>query len=125
MLTGYALGVLLFTQAGVATTVNDQDRFTQTSEVAFEEISNGHGAEAVEAIERLLEDQPNDPSLLINLAAAQIQLGRYDEAAESYRRAMTSRERYALELADGNWIDSRLAARRGLQAVQGQVLAMR
>ena len=125
MLTGYALGVLLLTQAGVATTVNDQDRFTQTSEVAFEEITDGRGAEAVAAIERLLEEQPGDPALLINLAAAQIQLGRYDEAAESYRRAVASSERYQLELADGNWIDSRLAARRGLHALQGQVLAMR
>ena len=125
MLTGYALGVLLFTQAGVATTVIDQDRFTQTSEVAYEEIADGRGAEAVEAIERLLEEQPGDPALLINLAAAQIQLGRYDQAAESYRQAITSSERYQLELADGNWIDSRLAARRGLQTLQGQVLAMR
>jgi len=125
MLTSYTLGVLLFSQAGLATAVIDQDRFTQTDEVAYQEISDGRGAAAAEAIERLLENQPGDPALLINLAAAQIQLGRYDRAAEAYRQAIASEVRYDLELADGRWADSRLAARRGLETLEGQVLAMR
>ena len=121
----YAVGALLFTQAGLATATADQDRFTQLDEVAFEQVTEGHASEAVTRLEALLQSQPDDPALLINLAAAQIQLGRYDKAADCYRQAIASQQRYDLELAGGLWVDSRLAARRALAALEGQTLAMR
>ena len=125
MITGFAAGVLLFSQAGLAMASADQDRFTETSDVAFEEIAEGRAADALPSLEAQLESRPDDPALLINLAAAYIQIGRYDRASESYRMAIESDERYDLELADGNWIDSRLAARHGLKTLEGQMLAMR
>lgn len=97
----------------------------QTRDVAFETLAAGHTEEAIGRIEQLLTQRPDDPALLINLGAAYLQQGDYRRAEDAYRRAVESDERYRLELADGSWVDSRRAARRALEALEGTALAAR
>ena len=126
MITMLAGSVLLLAQAGTAAVLlDDGATATETSEVAFEAVAEGRSNEAIAEIERLLEEQPDDPALLINLGAAHAQQGDYQRAAECYRRAVQSDERYKLELADGRWVDSRLAARRALKTLEVHTVAMR
>lgn len=124
MIAILAGGVLLMSQAGTTTVLLDPNA-TEANDVAYEAIAEGRVAAAIVEIERLLEQQPEDPALLINLGAAYAQQGDFDRAAESYRRAIESDERYKLELADGSWADSRLAARRALKALEMRTVAVR
>ena len=124
MITILAGSVLLLAQAGTATALLDSAA-TETVEVAYDAIADGDSNEAIAELERLLEQQPDDPALLINLGAAHAQQGDYQSASECYLRAAESDERYKLELADGRWMDSRLAARRALEALEVQTVAMR
>ena len=124
MITIFAGSVLLLAQAGTATVLLDEGA-TETNEVAYEALADGRSNEAIAEIERLLEQRPGDPALLINLGAAYAQEGEYDRAEDCYRRAAESEERYKLELANGKWVDSRLAARRALAALEMQTLAAR
>ncbi len=94
-------------------------------DVAFAEIATGQADRAITRLEQLLVQQPDDPALLINLGAALLGRGDLARAAEAYRRAAASPDRYPLELADGSWLDSRTAARRALRALEGRQLAAR
>lgn len=128
MITAILVGsALVFAQAWAPTglpetTMPDP---VQSRDVAFDAITAGRVQEAIERIEELLAQQPEDPALLINLGAAYLALGDYTRAADAYRRAAASEERYQLELADGRWIDSRVAARRALAALEGREIAVR
>jgi cytochrome c-type biogenesis protein CcmH/NrfG len=88
-------------------------------EVAFEELTSGRSAQAIVALESSLREEPGDPATLINLGAAYAQQGNAAAAARSFRAAMSSDTRYRLELADGSWVDSRQAARRALESLDG------
>lgn len=125
MITTLAFSALLMAQAGTSFAVDQQAASTAPTEVAFEEMANGRHTEAVTQIEALLAENPEDPALLINLGSAYLHLGDLDLAADSYRRAIESDERYNLELADGSWVDSRRAARQALENVEGRQMAMR
>ena len=64
-----------------------------------------------------------DPSRLINLGTAYARLGRTADAAIAYRSAIDSPIRYDLELANGDFMDSRWAARTALARLdQGRPL---
>lgn len=97
----------------------------EVTDVAYEALAEGRSGDAIVLLEQLLEQQPGDPALLINLGAALLQDGQYERAAQAYRDAVATDERYRLELADGRWIDSRLAARRALESLETRTLAMR
>jgi tetratricopeptide (TPR) repeat protein len=95
-------------------------------DVAYQELVEGKNAEAVAKLEAspLVED--GDPAALINLGTAYARLGRLDEARTCYKAARTSNDRYFLELADGQWVDSRRAASMASSALRrGEVLALR
>lgn len=96
-----------------------------SQDVAFAQLAAGRSAEAIVRLEQMLVQQPDDPALLINLGAAHLDRGDLARAAEAYRRAVASPDRYSLELADGSWMDSRSAARRALRALEGRQLAAR
>jgi len=124
MMTIFAASALVLLQAGTAPAA--ATAATEINDVAFEAIAAGRTSDAIDKIQQLLAEQPEDPALLINLAAAHLQRGEYEYAAQAYQRAVESDDRYRLELADGSWMDSRLAARRGLEALQDhRALAMR
>lgn len=83
-------------------------------DVAFEALAEGRTAEAVAQLQRNGGEQATDPAVLINLGTAYARQGRMEEARAMFEAAMTSSERYDLELADGSWVDSRRAAKMAL-----------
>ncbi|PKP87037.1 MAG: hypothetical protein CVT78_07780 [Alphaproteobacteria bacterium HGW-Alphaproteobacteria-17] len=82
--------------------------------VAYAELKAGdnHGAVAKLTGETTLDAR--DPARLINLGTAYARLGRTSEAAAAYGAAVASPIRYDLELANGDYVDSRWAARTAL-----------
>lgn len=101
ILTGVA--VLALSQGGVAMDVASNELIAQRNEAAIERI---------EANDRLERD---DPARLINLGIAHAREGRVEEARQMFREVATSDAAVRLELAGGEWIDSRDLARRALR----------
>jgi Flp pilus assembly protein TadD len=93
-----------------AETASEPDRV----DVAFEALAEGRTAEAVVQLQQNGGEQTSDPAVLINLGTAYARQGRMEEARAMFEAAMTSSERYDLELADGSWVDSRVAAKMAL-----------
>lgn len=85
---------------------------TERVDVAYEEVSQGRNEAAVARILRNRELAADDPAAMINLGTAYARLGRESDARDCFVRAIASRERFDLELADGSWMDSRQAARK-------------
>lgn len=83
-------------------------------DVAYTELAAGQSAAALRKLEGASGVAKQDPATLINLGAAYSAEGQTDKAVASYRAAIGSSDRYMLELADGSWVDSRVAARMAL-----------
>lgn len=98
----------LLTQAALPAAATVQ---TDRAEVAYEELSQGRSDAAVSRILKSDAHRASDPAALINLGTAYARMGRTAEARDCFERAIASRERYDLELASGQWMDSRRAAR--------------
>ena len=96
----------------------------QHRDAAYEELSQGETDSAIARLEANLAQNPEDPALLINLGSAWAVRGDKDKAADYYRAAARSDVRYQLELADGEWIDSRAAARLALRTLEQSAVAM-
>jgi tetratricopeptide (TPR) repeat protein len=95
-------------------------------DVAYEELRAGRNLAALEELEASPLVQERDPSALINLGTAYARLGKTEKAKECYRAAMSSDDRYVVELADGTWIDSRRAAFKAADALsRSEILALR
>ncbi len=90
---------------------------TEQKAASYEALAGGDAERAKADLEARLLQEPEDPALLINLAAAYARLGRPDQAAMTYQAAADSKSRYRLELADGRWMDSRRVARKGLDSL--------
>ncbi|SFF87581.1 hypothetical protein SAMN05518801_102375 [Novosphingobium sp. CF614] len=86
-------------------------------DVAYEELAAGRSDAALRKLEASGAAQSNDPAALINLGAAYAAAGKTDKAIAAYRAAISSRDRYDLQLANGTWMDSRLAARTALKSL--------
>jgi hypothetical protein len=86
----------------------------ETVAVAFDALKSGENDRAIRQILAEESADPGDPARMINLGTAYARIGRTKEAAALFRAVMRSEERYALELADGQWIDSKEAAQRAL-----------
>ena len=97
---------------------------TQQRDAAYEELSQGETDAAIARLEANLTENPDDPALLINLGSAWAARGEKEKAADYYRAAATSDVRYRLELADGEWVDSRSAARLALRVLEQTAVAM-
>ena len=82
--------------------------------VAYAELKAGENRAAVEKLTGDTGLDARDPSRLINLGTAYARLGRTAEAAAAYDSAIGSPIRYDVELANGNYVDSRWAARTAL-----------
>lgn len=95
-------------------------------EVGHRELAMNRPQAALETIAANRAIEADDPAALINKGAAHLRLGNSEAARDSYRAALVSRQRYALELADGTWMDSRAAARLAIKmAGTGQALALK
>lgn len=116
MLITAIAAVLMASQAGTVATIND--RGPETRDVEFDALVSGEAAAAIQRLEAARAENPDDPALLINLGAAYAATGDFAKAEEAYRAAFASEERYELELANGDWIDSRRAARMALLSLE-------
>ncbi|RPF71045.1 tetratricopeptide repeat protein [Aurantiacibacter spongiae] len=121
MKTSLLLGVaaLLGSAAPVLAAQADQH------EVAYDQIAAGEAQQAIARLEAARERMPDDPALLINLGAAYAATGNFEKAGECYRAAIASDDRYELELANGEWMDPRSAARLALRELERDMVAMR
>lgn len=88
------------------------------TDVAYHELAAGQPQAAISKLEAGGAAQSSDPAALINLGAAYAKAGMIDKALAAYRAAVASPDRYDLELADGTWVDSRIAARDALKRIQ-------
>jgi len=77
-------------------------------------LAQGESAKAIKALERSIEDAPQDPALLINLGIAHARSGSPETARALFHRALTSPEPVELETADGTVTDSRRLARKAI-----------
>ncbi len=121
MIAILAAGMFL-AQAGTATQI---DNSVVQTDAAYEQLANGEARAAIVRLEAALQENARDPALLINLGSAYTEIGDLERAATSYRAAAESSDRYWLELADGQWVDSRSAARRALQTLEARGFALR
>lgn len=87
--------------------------------VAFAELRAGENQAAVEKLTGETRLDARDPSRLINLGTAYARLGRTADAKAAYEAAAASPIRYDLELANGDYMDSRWAARTALTNLAG------
>ena len=82
-------------------------------DVAYPQLMQGRNDEAIARIRANKALASDDPAAMINLAAAYARKGMNREALACYEAAITSRDRFELQMSDGQWIDSRRAARMG------------
>lgn len=82
------------------------------SDVGYPELVAGEDNAAITVINRHEETQ--DPARLINLGVAYARMGDVSRARAMFRAAHNAEERIDLETAAGEWVYSRVLARRGL-----------
>lgn len=123
MATSLVLATLLFAQATPAITVEAP---FDVDDVGYRELMAQRPADAIARIEANRALEVDDPAAQINLGTAKARLGDHAAAIDHYRAAIASRQRYELELADGNWMDSRAAGRLAVRMLaKGDTLALR
>lgn len=95
-------------------------------DIGYRELAVGKPADAIERIAANRAIEADDPAALINRGTAQARLGNQAAARDSYRAALSSRQRYDLELQDGRWLDSHDAARLAIRMLSsGRTLALK
>jgi predicted Zn-dependent protease len=109
---------LFASELAVASVPGPDIQIEQQKPAAYEALTHGRTAEAVTQLQAELAKDPDDPALLINLAYAYVAQGKIQLAAQTYRAAIASKSRYELELASGNWEDSRKVAQSSLAAIE-------
>lgn len=73
-----------------------------------------------------ISSQSDDPVRLINLGASYERAGKIETARQYYMAAVASRNPVEVRLANGDWVDSRQAARNALRSLdQTRKLAVR
>lgn len=116
MFATLSTAILMIAQVGPTAATTPPD--IETRDVQYETIVSGETREAIAQLEQARAENPEDPALLINLGAAYAAIGEYRLAEQAYRDAIASDDRYELELANGDWIDSRRAARLALLSLE-------
>ncbi|MCY1672635.1 tetratricopeptide repeat protein [Novosphingobium sp. SL115] len=118
------LAAALSTPAPVTLTVPAPT--VEKSDVGYHELLAGRPEAAIASIEKSGLARAGDPLALINLGTAYKMLGRKDEAQRLYKAAVSSDDRFDVELGNGRWVDSRRAANIALnQLGSSEVLALR
>ena len=96
----------------IVVTGSGDDGLTPVS-VAYEELKAGQNQMAIDKLTHSSIER-DDPSRLINLGTAYARLGQKADAQTAYEAAIASDIRYDVELANGDYMDSRWAARTAL-----------
>ncbi|QWC57292.1 hypothetical protein F7D01_09515 [Erythrobacter sp. 3-20A1M] len=107
MITSVVATMLLAQAAG-----SGSDRI----EVAYDELSANRNATAIRKMERTDDGMEDSAARLINLGIAYARAGDTDRARDLFTRAARA-ERYDLETADGEWVDSRKLALQALASL--------
>jgi len=81
-------------------------------EVGYEQLVAGQSDAAITVISH--QPETDDPARLINLGVAYARMGDTERARAMFRAAHGSDERVDLETATGEWVYSRVLARRAL-----------
>lgn len=111
MALGTTLALMLLSQGtGIAADMTQPEPV----DVAFEELVGGANSAAIARIEQNTELASDDPARLINLGIAHARQGSEVQAREMFTAAAINADRYQLETAQGDWVDSRVLARRAL-----------
>ncbi len=111
-----ALAAFAFTTPAAAQSIvvtGSEDDGLAPLSVAYEELKAGQNEVAVAKLTQG-KIECDDPSRLINLGTAYARLGQKADARIAYEAAIASHIRYDVELANGNYMDSRWAARAAL-----------
>ena len=90
----------------------------QFTEEAYKDLSEGQTTEAIAKMEIMRAEEARDPALLINLGSAYAELGMTESAREAFAAAAKTCERVDLEMANGEWMDSRRLARKALASLE-------
>lgn len=118
--------LVLAVLAAVASPAIAADTGAQSTDVAYEALSEGRTAEAVAQLDGSAAVRTSDPAALINLGTAYARQGRIADARAMFTAALASEDHYFLELADGSWVDSRKAAKMALKNLEKNAgIAMR
>lgn len=88
-----------------------------TVDVAYETLAAGNARAAAEAIEANPALSADDPARLINLGVAYAMEGDRARARAMFERAAASDQRFDLEVASGEWVESRRLALKALAAL--------
>lgn len=97
------------------------------NEVGYDQLVEGRDDAAITVINR--QAGTDDPARLINLGVAYARKGDTEQARAMFRAAHSSTERVDLETASGEWVYSRVLARRALamldngEFTRGELLA--
>lgn len=83
-------------------------------DIGYSELVVGHDQEALAEIEQCEKASHRDPARQINHAVALARVGDYEEARIRFTAAARNPDRFDLETATGEWVDSKVLARRGL-----------
>lgn len=92
--------------------------------VASNAIFNGNFAQAEQALNNRLRLDPDQPELLLNLAAVYTQTGRTTEARALYVRVLQQRD-YEMDLSADRVSTSHAIANKGLQYIRTLQLTAR
>ncbi len=112
------LGLVMLAQTAGETAVQTPVQSMDRVEVAYEELASGQNSAAIARIERSDAAGGEDPARLINLAIAHAREGDVATARALFMDAARLETRYRLETANGEWMDSRELARRGLAMLE-------
>lgn len=114
-----ALAAMLSPAAALAEPATGSDRV----DVAFDALSQGRTADAVEQLSQSQAVKDGDPAALINLGTAYAREGRIAEARAAFQAAAASETRYNLELSNGSWADSQEVAKMALERLDRESAA--
>lgn len=114
MALGTTLALVMLMQASGQVAGQADASVAEPVDVAFEELSIGENNAAIERIEQNAALNVDDPARLINLGIAHARQGSDSLAREMFAAAVRHDARYQLETAKGEWVDSRVLARRAL-----------
>jgi hypothetical protein len=118
MALGTTLALVMLMQGPVQESVRADASAVEPVDVAFEELSIGENSAAIERIEQNADLDRDDPARLINLGIAHARQGYDIQARNMFAAAARHENRYQLETAEGDWVDSKVLARRALAMLE-------
>ena len=109
-----AVVLLVAAEAPVMTVTAPESEY----DIGYSELVAGDARGALDAIENCKKLPESDPARQINHAVALASVGEYDEARDRFAAAARNADRLELQTSTGDWVDSKVLARRGLAMLE-------